>query len=210
MASQADAAGGRATAAHAGRAGEAVVRGATHVKASTSLAADTRATQPRAAHARAGDASTSAPLHAGGGAVIADEDELTFTQHMVAGAVAGMVEHLAMFPLDTVKTRMQAVPHGGASIAHAMNYGTMRAAVSTVLGQEGVRGLYRGVNAMALGAGPAHAFYFATYEVRPRGEGAKGARRESRRGPCGGARQLRRAGRRIAAARRRRALLRGF
>lgn len=94
------------------------------------------------------------------------EDELTFTQHMVAGAVAGMVEHLAMFPLDTVKTRMQAVPHGGASIAHAMNYGTMRAAVSTVLRQEGLRGLYRGVNAMALGAGPAHAFYFATYEVR--------------------------------------------
>jgi solute carrier family 25 iron transporter 28/37 len=209
MASQADAAAGRATAAHAGRAGEAAVRGATHAEVS-SLAADARDTQPRAAHARAGDASTSAPLHAGGGAVIADEDELTFTQHMVAGAVAGLVEHLAMFPLDTVKTRMQAVPHGGASIAHAMNYGTMRAAVSTVLGQEGVRGLYRGVNAMALGAGPAHAFYFATYEVRPRGAGAACAEPKSRQGLCSGARQLRRAGRRIAAAGRRRALLRGF
>ena len=90
-----------------------------------------------------------------------------------------------MFPLDTVKTRMQAVPHGGASIAHAMNYGTMRAAVSTVLRQEGLRGLYRGVNAMALGAGPAHAFYFATYEVRRVPGGAACAARLRR--PCGDA-----------------------
>jgi solute carrier family 25 iron transporter 28/37 len=198
MASQADVASGRAGVAHAGRAAvepQAAVRGAAarmprlRVTPLSALPA-----QPRAAHARAGEASTSAPLHAGGGAVVA-EDELTFTQHMVAGAVAGMVEHLAMFPLDTVKTRMQAVPHGGASIAHAMNYGTMRAAVSTVLRQEGLRGLYRGVNAMALGAGPAHAFYFATYEVR---------RRPGRRCVCATAPRVRRlpvAQRRITAGR---------
>ena len=91
--------------------------------------------------------------------------ELSFWQHMLSGALAGTVEHLAMFPLDTVKTRMQAVPHGGAAIAHTLNYGSMRAAVNTVMRLEGVRGLYRGVDAMALGAGPAHAFYFATYEA---------------------------------------------
>jgi hypothetical protein len=34
-------------------------------------------------------------------------------QHMVAGAIAGMGEHLAMFPVDTVKTRMQALAHPG-------------------------------------------------------------------------------------------------
>jgi solute carrier family 25 iron transporter 28/37 len=130
----------------------------------------------RAGETSAGAASTSAaspsspapaPLHAGGGALVG-ADGLTFWQHMLAGALAGTVEHLAMFPLDTVKTRMQAVPHGGASIAHSLNYGTMRAAVDTVLRREGVRGLYRGVDAMALGAGPAHAFYFAIYEVRRR------------------------------------------
>lgn len=33
-----------------------------------------------------------------------------------------------------------------------------------VVKREGVRGLYRGVTAMAMGAGPAHAIYFATYE----------------------------------------------
>ena len=112
---------------------------------------------------------------------------------MVAGATAGTVEHLAMFPMDTIKTRMQALPHGararaasrryagvgsggfvgrpagGAAIGHELNYSSLARAVGTVLRLEGVRGLYRGVDAMALGAGPAHAFYFATYEAR-RGE----------------------------------------
>lgn len=34
-------------------------------------------------------------------------------QHMVAGAAAGTVEHTAMFPVDTIKTRMQALSHPG-------------------------------------------------------------------------------------------------
>lgn len=84
---------------------------------------------------------------------------------MLAGAAAGTVEHLAMFPLDTVKTRMQAVPHGGASISHALNYGSLVAAVRTVLAREGVAGLYRGVAPAALAAGPSHALYFAVYEA---------------------------------------------
>lgn len=57
---------------------------------------------------------------------------------------------------------------GGAAIGHDINYRSVLTAVRTVLGREGVRGLYRGVDAMALGAGPAHAFYFATYEARRR------------------------------------------
>lgn len=32
---------------------------------------------------------------------------------MVAGSVAGMVEHIAMYPVDTIKTRMQALSHPG-------------------------------------------------------------------------------------------------
>jgi hypothetical protein len=34
-------------------------------------------------------------------------------QHMVAGAVAGITEHTAMYPVDTIKTRMQALSHPG-------------------------------------------------------------------------------------------------
>jgi solute carrier family 25 iron transporter 28/37 len=34
-------------------------------------------------------------------------------QHMLAGAVAGITEHTAMYPVDTIKTRMQALSHPG-------------------------------------------------------------------------------------------------
>lgn len=37
----------------------------------------------------------------------------TSLQHMMAGAMAGIGEHIAMFPVDTVKTRMQALAHPG-------------------------------------------------------------------------------------------------
>jgi hypothetical protein len=34
-------------------------------------------------------------------------------QHMLAGAAAGVTEHTAMYPVDTIKTRMQALSHPG-------------------------------------------------------------------------------------------------
>lgn len=38
-------------------------------------------------------------------------------QHMIAGSVAGVVEHTAMYPVDTVKTRMQALSHPGQRVS---------------------------------------------------------------------------------------------
>lgn len=32
---------------------------------------------------------------------------------MLAGAIAGITEHTAMYPVDTIKTRMQALSHPG-------------------------------------------------------------------------------------------------
>ncbi|XP_019188206.1 PREDICTED: mitoferrin-like [Ipomoea nil] len=86
-------------------------------------------------------------------------DGLRFWEFMVAGSIAGMVEHMAMFPVDTVKTQMQAVgfcPIKSVGIRHA---------VQSILKSEGVAGFYRGIGAMALGAGPAHAVYFSVYEL---------------------------------------------
>ncbi len=40
-------------------------------------------------------------------------------QHMLAGAVAGMAEHSAMYPVDTIKTRMQALGHPGQQVPPA-------------------------------------------------------------------------------------------
>lgn len=85
-------------------------------------------------------------------------DGLHFWQFMVAGSVAGMVEHMAMFPVDTIKTQMQAL--GSCPLKSA----GIRQAVQSILKSEGPAGLYRGIVAMGLGAGPAHAVYFSVYE----------------------------------------------
>jgi len=78
-----------------------------------------------------------------------------------------MAEHMLMYPVDTVKTRMQALGPTGQGL-HAA--GVFRA-VRVILLREGVGGLFRGIGAMALGAGPAHAVYFTTYEVAKEGLG---------------------------------------
>lgn len=92
---------------------------------------------------------TAAPAH----------DGLYFWQFMIAGSVAGCVEHMAMFPVDTIKTRMQAL--GSCPIKPV----GLQQALQTVFETEGPRVLYRGIGAMGLGAGPAHAVYFSVYEA---------------------------------------------
>ncbi|PIM97580.1 Mitochondrial carrier protein MRS3/4 [Handroanthus impetiginosus] len=86
-------------------------------------------------------------------------DGLYFWQFMIAGSIAGMVEHMAMFPVDTVKTQMQAL---GSCPIKSVN---VNQALQSILKSEGPRGLYRGIAAMGLGAGPAQAVYFSVYEL---------------------------------------------
>ena len=86
-------------------------------------------------------------------------DGLHFWQFMIAGSIAGMVEHMAMFPVDTVKTHMQAL--GSCPIKSV----GIRQALGSIMKIEGAAGLYRGIGAMGLGAGPAHAVYFSVYEI---------------------------------------------
>lgn len=81
---------------------------------------------------------------------------LSMGKHMVAGALAGMTEHLAMFPMDTVKTRMQSYAHAGDG---RVSLGR------TITDLARARLLYRGVGAVALSAGPAHALYFGVLEA---------------------------------------------
>ncbi|KAM1923925.1 hypothetical protein ACFX15_021771 [Malus domestica] len=76
---------------------------------------------------------------------------------MIAGSIAGMVEHMAMFTVDTVKTHMQALGSCPIKIVG------LRQALRSILKSEGPAGLYRGIGAMGLDAGPAHAVYFSVY-----------------------------------------------
>ena len=64
-----------------------------------------------------------------------------------------------MFPVDTVKTRMQALAGPGSGVS-----GTVSRAMSSIIRKEGIIGLYSGVGAVAVGAGPSHGIYFVVYE----------------------------------------------
>ncbi|KAH1464177.1 hypothetical protein KXX13_004361 [Aspergillus fumigatus] len=81
-------------------------------------------------------------------------------RNMLAGAFAGIMEHAVMYPVDLLKTRMQVLhPTTGGLYTGLTN------AVSTIYRIEGWRTLWKGVSSVIVGAGPAHAVYFGTYEV---------------------------------------------
>lgn len=75
--------------------------------------------------------------------------------NLTAGALAGIFEHTVTFPLDSLKTRLQ-------------NASSSNSSTPTTLSQEirstGFKRLWRGVWSVVIGAGPAHAIYFASYE----------------------------------------------
>ncbi|XP_061087021.1 mitoferrin-2-like [Conger conger] len=79
--------------------------------------------------------------------------------HMLAGAVAGIMEHCLMYPVDCVKTRMQSLQPEPAA-----RYRNVVDALWRIVRTEGVWRPMRGLNVTATGAGPAHALYFACYE----------------------------------------------
>uniref|UniRef100_A0A8C6UV04 Mitoferrin-1 n=1 Tax=Neogobius melanostomus TaxID=47308 RepID=A0A8C6UV04_9GOBI len=81
------------------------------------------------------------------------------TIHMTAGAVAGVLEHTVMYPVDSVKTRMQSLqPDPNAQ------YRSVYEALKRIIRTEGIFRPFRGLSITMLGAGPAHALYFACYE----------------------------------------------
>ncbi|TSK22786.1 Mitoferrin-2 [Bagarius yarrelli] len=79
--------------------------------------------------------------------------------YMLAGAVAGIMEHCLMFPIDCVKTRMQSLQPDPAA-----RYRNVMDALWRIMRTEGIWRPIRGLNVTAVGAGPAHALYFACYE----------------------------------------------
>lgn len=78
----------------------------------------------------------------------------TNSYYLISGGLAGMVEHATMFPIDTLKTRMQATSSSTG----------IRGALKATMSDGGPRALYRGVIPGMCGAFPSHAAYFAVYE----------------------------------------------
>ncbi|XP_059910842.1 mitoferrin-1 isoform X3 [Gadus macrocephalus] len=103
---------------------------------------------------------------------------VSLTTHMTAGAVAGVLEHTVMYPVDSVKrlqinkkcwcndeilfaslTRMQSLQPDPKA-----QYSGVYQALKRIIQTEGLFRPLRGLNITMLGAGPAHALYFACYE----------------------------------------------
>ncbi|KAI7870592.1 mitochondrial carrier domain-containing protein [Spinellus fusiger] len=96
-------------------------------------------------------------------------NQSTLVQNAMAGALAGIAEHSAMYPLDSIKTRTQVIqtvrtPALSAALPHTSItvQSTNPIAFKTV---QSTASLWRGVNSVVMGAGPAHALHFATYEA---------------------------------------------
>ena len=87
------------------------------------------------------------------------DPSLSFEKAMIAGAAAGVMEHLAMFPVDTIKTNMQvALP------SYSPHPLSLLQTTRLLVRQQGVLRLYRGVTAVVIGAIPSHAVNYASYE----------------------------------------------
>lgn len=80
-----------------------------------------------------------------------------FTVNLLAGAIAGILELCLMYPIDSVKTRMQSLT------AETSNKGVIQILMEMIK-HEGIFRPVRGIEVIAGTAGPAHAIYFASYE----------------------------------------------
>jgi solute carrier family 25 iron transporter 28/37 len=90
------------------------------------------------------------------------QGDIPFWRHAIAGSIAGVSEHIAMFPLDTVKTRLQA--YGGVS-GRSLGFSE---AFRSIINERGFSGLLRGWTAIAGGCIPAHIALFSVYEQSKR------------------------------------------
>merc|ERR1712060_567752 len=81
-------------------------------------------------------------------------ESIPIFKHMIAGSCAGIMEHVGMFPVDTVKTHMQA----------SQRMLTMRQTFKILYKEEGLLRFWKGSPVMASGCIPAHASYFLAYE----------------------------------------------
>ena len=92
----------------------------------------------------------------------------TLLQHMIAGSFAGVSEHSLMFPVDTVKTMVQAGGGRGARPGEPFAAGGTSARMAVVrelVAKNGLGVLWRGVGVVPVGCIPAHAMMFSVYEI---------------------------------------------
>jgi len=84
----------------------------------------------------------------------------SFYVHLIAGAAAGFAEHCGMYPIDTIKTHIQALPVKPGNTGY-----TTYTVTKQIIARHGVGGLFKGLTAVAAGAAPSHAIQYSIYEL---------------------------------------------
>jgi solute carrier family 25 folate transporter 32 len=79
----------------------------------------------------------------------------------LSGALAGFLAGVSVCPLDVAKTRLQAQ---GANSGVANKYSGILGTLRTIVTEEGVVGLYRGIVPIVMGYFPTWMIYFTVYE----------------------------------------------
>lgn len=83
-------------------------------------------------------------------------------EHLVAGTLSGLTSTLILHPLDLLKVRF-AVADGQSEIKK--DYRNISNAFTTIIREEGFKGLYKGVTPSCLGSGTAWGSYFLFYNI---------------------------------------------
>jgi solute carrier family 25 iron transporter 28/37 len=72
--------------------------------------------------------------------------KISFVNHMIAGSFAGVVEHVSIFPVDTIKTHIQ--------YERSASFQPLTSFRALMQGEGGFFRLWRGVSAMFAGCIP--------------------------------------------------------
>ncbi|KAH8705129.1 mitochondrial carrier protein [Talaromyces proteolyticus] len=85
-----------------------------------------------------------------------------WTRSLYSGAVAGFTVDLSLYPLDTIKTRLQKVRQ---SVSSAATDTPLAKSKSNGLPlRQAIRGIYAGLPSVLFGSAPSAAFFFITYD----------------------------------------------
>ncbi|KAL1955214.1 hypothetical protein VTO42DRAFT_8926 [Malbranchea cinnamomea] len=81
-----------------------------------------------------------------------------WTRSLLAGAAAGLTVDISLYPLDTIKTRLQQARQ------RANAHSTTSARPSALLLRQTIRGIYAGLPSVILGSAPSAASFFIVYD----------------------------------------------
>ncbi|KAL4784919.1 mitochondrial carrier domain-containing protein [Aspergillus varians] len=76
-----------------------------------------------------------------------------WTRSLFSGAIAGLTVDCSLYPLDTIKTRLQKARHHGPSVS-----------APSVSFRQTIRGIYAGLPSVLLGSAPSAASFFIVYD----------------------------------------------